>query len=298
MAVRRKAIVGVVVAVAVLSVVGIRAVMIRPDDWMPTLTDDPALIAQGEALFETLPQVADSRRDPYATACGMPAVSYCASSPTLTPHTLIAATGAQLVAHGARLEHRVCPEPDPDSLFNMCGEAYSYRGVQVSIMANDYAESPEQVPTFVFGRVLTSTQPPEAPPTPLGSWPALKVAPAEWGEPPCVAHENGGCVHYEGRLGGTSTVEDARRSLRTRLQEAGFRIDLDRCTTNATGATRCHIGGHRFRALGGHEGVRVLAGLSSVSPTAGGFSGLFSAIDDNAKWTDPSPAPTMPADPS
>lgn len=286
MALRRKAIAAACLLAA--AVVGLGWAALSPDDWEPTLTADPALIAQGRALFDNLPPVGDSRRDPYATACGSPGADYCSTSPTLTRAELVAATGAQLVAQGARLERRDCPERDPDDLFpDWCVEVYSYRGVQVQIAAGEEAGPfSTRVPTYLHGQVLSSVAPKETSPVALGSWEALDLAPAAWGEAPCVNETNSGCFYYKGRVRGAGTAEDARRTVRAKLQQAGFRVETDQCKTAPDGGARCQVVGSRFRSLNGRDEVLAIAVLSAASPTADAFTGLISV---NAESFKPAP---------
>lgn len=141
----------------------------------------------------------------------------------------------------------------------------------------------QKVPSYVFGMVLTGSTPVEAPAVPLGSWEELALTPPVWGVPPCAVHENGGCVNYKGALSGAGKAEQAHRALRAKLEAAGYRLDMDRCTTDSAGAARCNLLAHRYRAIGGRDGVTVTAALKPAPQRGENFTGFVSITAENAK---------------
>lgn len=254
----------VLVVLAAIGFVTFRT-LIETDDWMPSLTDDPVLIARGTAVFDRLPEVDGATRDSYGTACGIDAAAYCVWSPTMTPAALVAATGAQLIALGAGLEHRACPTR------RYCAEWYSVEGVQVGITGWNRSGT-----NSVFGQVMTSTQPERDRPVPPDPARDLRVVPAGWGKLLCVATTDAGCVRYQGQIAGPETPSQARDSLRMRLIEAGYRLDLDRCSKATDPLRRCNLGGSRYRAVGGHDGITVIASVRTPKDSTQGFSGFIS----------------------
>jgi hypothetical protein len=263
--------------------------------WEVDRTDDPALIAIGRALFDDLPDVAGAVRDPYGTACGMPEAEYCTSAPGLAPDALIAAVGSQLATRGAHLERRDCSDHALGGyLPDLCTEIFSYRGVDVAITASDEFTPGQKIPTYVHGTVLRKSLPPERAAVPLGSWESLGLTPATWGALPCAAPANGGCVGYAGNLDGPGTPEDARRILQSNFEQAGYRIEVNRCDVDATGSGRCRLAASRFRTLGGRDGVLLTAWLSAAQGAVGGFTARMNVTADNAPAAAfaPDPAPT------
>lgn len=260
---RRFAVPFVLVVLAAIGFVTFR-VVIETEAWMPTVTDDPVLIARGTALFDRLPEVDGAPRDPYGTACGIDAAAYCVWSPTMTPAELVAATGAQLIALGAGVEHRDCPSR------RYCVEWYSHEGVQVSITGWDRGGR-----NNVFGQVMAGTQPDRDTPVPPDPARDLRVVPAGWGKLVCAATTDAGCVRYQGRIAGPETPAQARDSLRQRLIEAGYRLDVDECSKATAPLKRCNLGGSRYRALGGHDGITVIASVRTPNDSTQGFSGFI-----------------------
>jgi hypothetical protein len=291
--IRRKVVVSVCLVLgAVTLVVGVRVAGSTEPDWMPTRTNDPVLVAAGQELFDSLVPTGDVRRDPYGTACGVPNTDYCASSPSLSRDALVAAIGGELVAQGARPEHRDCPRPDPASSFNYCGEWYSYRGVQVAIMGTA-ADQDQAVPASIFGLVLTDDVPPEDPPVPLDPEETAEILPPGWGALECTATENGGCVNYGGRLSGAGSVEEARRTLRSRLERAGYQFDSSRCEMSPARSS-CTLSARLYRTLGGRDGISVTVALKDAH-SGEGFTGVFAVTAENAKPATLLPSPVASA---
>lgn len=102
------------------------------------------------------------------------------------------------------------------------------------------AVADQAVPSHVFGLVLTDEVPPEGPPVPLDPDEAGALLPPSWGALECTATENGGCVNYGSLLSGAGSVDEARRTLRARLEKAGFRFDSSWCQTAARRAS-CNL---------------------------------------------------------
>jgi hypothetical protein len=183
----------------------------------------------------------------------------------MTPGELVAATGAQLIALGAGLEHRACAPR------RYCAEWYSIEGVPVAITAWNRGGT-----NSVFGQVMTSMQPPKDKPVPPDPARDLGVVPAGWGKLSCVAKTDVGCVRYQGWIAGPGTPAEARDSLRRRLVEAGYRVDLDECSKATKPLSRCNLGGSRYRALGGHDGITVIALVRTPKDSTQGFTGFIS----------------------
>lgn len=286
MARRGKMVTSACLIAAVATAIGFAAANASNDDWVPTLTDDPQLIALGRSLFEDLPPLPGTARDPFGTSCGVASIDYCITTPDLAPEALVAAAGARLTERGARREWRDCPKPDPQLLISLCREAYSYRGVHVGITAGDDAVPREGDPTHLFGQVFAAAQPATAAPVPLGPWSKLNLTPSAWQVPPCAVDGDEGCLQYRGTVAGPESPEEAHKALRAKLEQAGYRIEIVHCTTDANAATRCNLGAHRYRALGGRDEVTVVASLKSASPVAG-FTGLIAVTSENAKPAPP-----------
>jgi hypothetical protein len=280
-----------VVAAVVAAVAGVAAtltVSARGHEWTPIVTHDPQLIAVGRTLLENLPEPTAVHRDRYGSACGIADVAYCATSPTLTPDALLAAVGDEITsAGGARVRHNCVDLGLP----TLCAAYYSYRGVQIGLLAQNQALN-RTVPAYVSGSVVTDELPSHDPPTPLRSLQELGVVPAHWRTPACAAPADGGCLGYRGPITGTTTAARAHTDALTLLKQSGFRVDNDRSLTTAKGTAKYMIAASKFRTLGGHDRMTVTMQIGQSD--SGGFTGLILATADGAPIPPaPTPAPTL-----